>query len=355
MKKLRVVLIIAFLFMGTLFFVLFSDATFTRKPDGNLDFSRVIRDYVALESRVVDIAMLGAHNAFTDNISSRGEIAAGNTNAFVSPLVNTLAPGLVARLMACQKSDASGLLQRGVRYFDVRLVFHEGEWFTHHTLLSSPLRDYLLQIVEFLHYNAGELVVFDIQHVRLEGRQFADLWAYIAQVTYRGRSLLDFVVYDTRAVALGDLTLGCATLAGASAGLVILAKTPVTEGGWHYFYDSSIRSQWHNRIRTREMVEAIQGESLYLAENASRYANRFRVNQAQTTPNFDSVGNALYSLGTWSVISHNARHNARLVAREDFTEWLEVMPIFMVDFSDTRRGGFNARVMGVINGFNSRE
>jgi len=337
-------------FVIAFIFTLLSGATFTAQPDDTIDFSRVIRDNVSPDVRVVDIAMLGAHNAFTDRISPGSAIAPYNTNAFVSPVVNTIAPGLVSRLMVCQKSDAYGLLMRGVRYFDVRLVYYNGSWYTHHTLISAPLQVYLTQIIYFLNKNPGELIVFDIQHARLGDRSFEDLWRYIASITVGGCSLFDFVNYAPYNTPLGELTLGHATQYGA--GVVILARTPVAEDGFHYEYNTSIRSMWHNEIRTHELIEGIQKEYQFLTQNPLRYRNLFRVNQAQTTPNFDSFGNAVYTLFSWSVLSHNARHNVWLIEHENFTHWLTAMPIFMVDFSDSARGNFNVEVIEKINGFN---
>ena len=45
-----------------------SDANFSPAPNPDLDFSRAIRDHVPLNARVIDIAMLGAHNSFSHAI-----------------------------------------------------------------------------------------------------------------------------------------------------------------------------------------------------------------------------------------------------------------------------------------------
>jgi hypothetical protein len=332
--------------------MLFSGATFTRKPDAGLDFSRVIRDNVSPDTRVVDIAMLGAHDAFSEKITPRSEVCPFDTNAFLNSPATTLAPGLLSRLMLAQKSDAAGQLLRGVRYFDVRLTWHNNTWYTQHGLISAPLRDSLVQIIDFLNENPGELIVFDMQHVRHGDNTFDGLWRYMADVTSGGKSLLDFVTYDPFETPLANLTLGQAARHGA--GVVILAKSPMFMNCRHYEYDSSMRSTWHNKIRTREIIDGIQSEYEVLTRNPSLDRDKFRVNQAQTTPNFSGLGNSVTSVFSWSLLSRAAGHNVKLLEHENFTDWLAVMPIFMVDFSDSRSGQFNERVIELINAFNRR-
>jgi len=338
--------------LSLLAFFLFSGATLTPNPHNHVDFSRVIRDNVAPNTRVVDIAMLGAHNAFTHQINTRSAVAPYNTNPFVNTTTSRIAPGLISRLMLAQKSCVSGLLMYGVRYFDVRITPYNGGWYTHHNLISAPLEAYLTDIIDFLYANPGELIVFDIQHAQLGGRLYSELWEFIADVRSNGLSLFDFVNFDPFNTLLGELTLGQATRYGAA--VIILAKTPALPSLFHYEYYTSIRSHWHNRIRTAEMLEDIQGEYDFLSQHFNNFANMFRVNQAQTTPVFSGARNVAATLRGWSLLRHNARHNVELLHHEDFANWLYVMPIFMVDFADSPVGGFHAGVMEIINAHNAK-
>jgi hypothetical protein len=325
-------------------------AAFAQKPDTTLDFSRVIRDNVSRDVRIVDIAMLGAHNAFTDNISRRSPIDPHNTNKFVTSATASLVPGMISRQMKAQKSDAKGLLLRGVRYFDVRLTFYNNTWYTHHSMISAPLEVYLIQIIDFLSQNPGELIVFDIQHIRLDGNSFEDLWNFVANTTSNGRSLFDFVTYNPHNTPLDELTLGNATQHGA--GVVVLAKTPTFEGGFHYLYSASVRSKWHNKIRSKKMIQEIQNEYLLLMQNPELARNKFRVNQAQTTPNFNGFANSVSTLFGGSLVRRNARHNTVLLRHENFSDWLTALPILMVDFSDSPKNNFNVLAIEKINEFN---
>jgi len=326
--------------------MLFSSVTLTPRPDETIDFSRVIRDNVNPEARVVDIVMLGAHNAFTGGITKKSAVCPHDRHVLTRPFFKKIAPGMLYRFTKTQKSDAAGLLQRGVRYFDVRLTYFDNTWHTHHRLISAPLEKYLIQIIDFLHNNPGELIIFDIQHVNMGNGTFNGLWNFIASVTFEGRSLFDFVTYNPFTTPLGTLTLGEATKYGAAA--VILAKTPAARNGFHYEYQNSVVSIWHNKIQSNELIAQIQHQSTSQVNH-----NTFRVNQAQTTPNFDNFKNAAASLFSWSILSHNSKHNIKLLNHGDFMSWFEVMPIFMVDFSDSPRDGFNRLVIEKINEFNN--
>ena len=348
--KLIIVGSVAAVFIGFLIFVLTSSATFTRQPDENLDFSRVIRDNVHPDVRVVDIAMLGAHNAFTDSINRHSDVCPHDDNMLTNPAVVAIAPGMLTRFLQCQKSDATGLLMRGVRYFDIRLTYIDGGWYAHHSLISAPLSDYLVQIIDFLAQNPGEIIIFHMQHIRLGSASFEDLWEFIASVRSSGYTLFDFVNFDPYNTPLGELTKGQATEHGAAA--IIIARKPAYEGGFHYDHHASMHSTWHNQIRTNALIADIQREYEFLRQNPDVARDMFRVSQAQTTPNFSGFGNIMYTLFSWSVLSHNASHNVTLLNHESFSDWLSLMPIFMVDFADSPRGNFNVYVMDKINEFN---
>ena len=351
-KRVKVIIVTCTLvtFIGLLLFVLRTGATFTPQPCSSLDFSQIIGENVCPNVRVVDIAMLGAHNAFSDRIHPGSAVCPQDTHVLTSPAVGAIAPGVLSRFLQCQKSDATGLLTRGVRYFDVRLTYANGNWYTHHRLISASLEGYLVQIIDFLANNPGEIIVFDIQHAHLGAASFDDLWGFIANVTSNGYSLFDFVTFDPYNSPLGELTKGQATAEGAA--VIILAKTPMFEGGFHYNYYRSIRSTWHDQIRTNELVAGIQREYAYLNQRPGVARDMFRVNQGQTTPNFSGFSNVVYTFFTWSILSHNGNHNVALLNHENFLDWLSVMPIFMVDFSDSPVGNFNVYVVDAINEFN---
>jgi hypothetical protein len=341
------------LLVGALVFTARSGVSFTAAPDAAAGFSHVIRDNVGADTRVTDVAMLGAHDAFSDQITTRSPSDALDASAFNTPAAKALAPGLLARFSRAQKSGPAELLRRGVRYFDARVTDYGGEWHTQHGLISGKLETYLTEIIDFLADNPGELVIFDIQHAYLGGRPYADLFDFIAGVKSNGLALTDFIAYDPYNTPLGGLTYGQA--AGERSCAVLLAKAEVFENCYHYDYGTSMRSVWHNKIRTGEILSGVGGEYDALKSDPALDRDKFRVNQAQTTPSYGGFGDALASVFSWSLLDKAAKHNAALIAHADFSEWLKALPIFAVDFADSPTGDFNKQAIEKINAFNRGE
>jgi hypothetical protein len=100
------------------------------------------------------------------------------------------------------------------------------------------------------------------------------------------------------------------------------------------------------------MLERIDAEYNTLKNNPSLDRDKFRVNQAQKSALFkgDRIADTL--LG-WSLLDLANNFNAELVNHKDFDGWLTVMPIFMTDYADSMKGGFNDKVIKKINAFNS--
>ncbi|MDR3318340.1 MAG: hypothetical protein LBS99_02790 [Clostridiales bacterium] len=345
------VILLVIVIAGVLF-VGWSAFSFSADKVTAADYSGIIADNITGDPRVVDIAMLGAHDAFSDKITPKNAVdpqdaADGILN---NGAVRFLGSGMIFRLSKAQRSGAYDLLTRGVRYFDVRVTISEGEWYTVHGQLSDKLDGYLTETVKFLSENPGELIIFDMQHVKTGDKTFADLFAHIGSVEYEGLSLLDFVRFDPFTVPLGSLTYSEAVSGGA--GVVILAKTGQYSGCAHYEYEEAIRSNWHEHNSSEVMLERITAEYDALCADPALDRNKFRVNQAQKTGLLTGEGIANTIFG-WSLLDFAYNFNPELVANESFDAWLTVMPIFMVDYADSMKGGFNDKVIGRINAFNA--
>jgi hypothetical protein len=349
LKILIPVLIVAVL-LGGVFFVTKADFYCVQAPDETLDFSSVIRNNVSGNARVVDIAMLGAHDAYADNISGRSSYNPLAPSVFNNDFLLFLTSGFVSRRSKTQVSCANGLLVRGVRYFDVRITVYQNEWYAHHNLITDRLSVYLKQTIGFLNDNAGEFIVFDIQHAHLGNRTYQELLNYIRDTRLNGVALTDFVNFDPHNTHLGSLTLGeattCPTSGETKAGVAILAKTDTYEGCFHFEYWQSIRANWHNQSQTKNILPLIDQEYNLLTNDPALAGDKFRINQAQLTPSFWS------SVFDWSLLNRAEKHNLELLNYENFSAWLTVLPIFMVDFSDSSRGDFNRLVVEKINAFN---
>jgi len=368
MKKIfkRISIIVSFVLLSAILFVLvFGKAGFSFSgytEDGN-DYSDVIASGVENKNpRVVDIAMLGAHDAFSSRISKNSPIDPGEAEDSIlrNKTVGFFADGLFARLSKSQRGDATDMLENGVRYLDVRLSYIEGTWFTKHALVSDELSYYLEDVIDFLADNPGEFIVFDIQHVYLGEATFDDLFTYLDTFEVNSQSLLDFIHYDPTAIALGDLRYNDVTVNGTESGVVLLAKTehsPTLQK--HYVRGDgdtegstviSIRSLWHNTSNGRKMLNGIREEYENI-RSTDDYDNVFRVNQAQKT-GVISGPDLIDTIIGWSLVDMASYFNSRLVRQADFTDWFSAMPILMVDYAISNRGHFNSTANLAIIAYN---
>jgi hypothetical protein len=316
------------------------------------DYSGITEDNITGNPKVVDIAMLGAHDAFSDKITPQSAVDPQDVayKTLNDGVVRFLGSGMIFRFSRAQKSGAYDLLKRGVRYFDVRITISEGLWYTVHGQLSDKLDGYLTETVKFLSENPGELIIFDMQHVKTGDKTFADLFAHIASVKYDGLSLLDFVRFDPFAIPLGRLSYSESVAGGA--GVVILAKTEQYAGCAHYEYAESIRSNWHEHNSSEIMLERINAEYSALEDDPALDRNKFRVNQAQKTVLLTG-GGIVNTIFGWSLLDFAYNFNSELIANKGFDDWLTVMPIFMVDYADSMKDAFNDKVIERINAFNA--
>lgn len=330
-----VILSIILLLIAVLLFVGKSNFTFVKGNSADKEYVNVMgASELAQATRVVDIAMLGAHDAFSDKITTKSKMNPAETkDSFIgNKTFLTFADGIVSRLSRAQVSGADTLLKKGVRYFDVRIAYAYNEYYTTHVFLSDKLETYLKDVIAFLQANPSEFVIFDIQHAYLGDKNFEDLFNYIDSVKVNGRSLLSFVNYDPTNIGLGALTYGDITASGGGA--VILAKTEQTETmRYHYVYKDSIRSYWHEKNVKSELIKGIESEYANLTENASEYKDMLRVNQAQLTGTFggDTIFNTIFG---WSLIDMANGMNKELIKHENFKNWFKAMPIIMVDYAD---------------------
>ncbi len=368
MKKIfkRISIITSFVLLSAILFVLtFGKAGFSfagYHEDGD-DYSGVIALGVGDDNpRIVDIAMLGAHDAFSSHITKSSPVDPGEADDSIlrNKTAAFFADGLFARLSKSQRGAASDLLENGVRYLDVRLSYIEDTWFTKHALVSDELAYYLTDVISFLDEHPGEFIVFDIQHVYLGEADFDDLFTYLDTFEVNGKSLLDFVHYDPTAIALGDLRYDDVTVAGSASGVVILAKTETTatlrshyergEGDSEGSETISIRTLWHNTSDSQKMLRGIRDEYENISETDD-YDNMFRVNQAQKT-GVISGADLLDTLVGWSLLDMASYFNSRLIKQDDFLIWFSAMPILMVDYAISNRGQFNTTANLAIIGYN---
>jgi len=353
MKVLIIILMILILLFSTL------SMPFTRKSNDKMERNY---EYILSESidnrnaRVIDIAMLGAHDAFTCDLNYSSEPNINEDGIFNKDVVNALAKGFSIRMSKAQVSSAKELLYSGVRYFDVRVTKIDDEYYTMHGYLSNKLSVYVQEIVDFLGTHNGEFIIFDIQHFFTENgsnydlskEEYEDLVLYLMNIKNdSGKSLIDYTNYDSSG-DISELRYSNITRDKKTAGAIILAKT--SDFPCIYDRDKNIRSNWHNTNSNEKMIDGINSEYEYLCEN-EKYSNILRVNQAQKT-GFISDITLIKSMCNWSLINMANNFNKTLVNNEDFSKWLNNLPIVMVDYSDSTKGDFNKKANEMIIEFN---
>jgi hypothetical protein len=345
----------------------FSPDEFTKR-----DYSNVMKENISGDPLVTEIAMLAAHDVLSAGIKKDSPINyldrdnllsnPGLKGLTESGLLQAVAGGFAARTAVAQKSSVYDLLKRGTRYLDVRVAEYDGGFYGCHGFIADPISDFLTDTLKFLEETDGELVVIEIRHGYFDKKGYAELFEYTENVKRNGKSLLDYIRYDPTQIPLKDLRYGTATNGGSG---VIILTPEATDGGAAAAFDSEREvfggvayttapyAVWHNQTKESLILERIGNEYEKLKETPGLHGDVFRINQAQRTPKFaaDSIFDALTG---WSLLDMAYKYNYTLLTHPDFKEWLTVMPIFQVDYADGMYGGFNDKVMEIINEYNAK-
>ncbi|MGI6734583.1 MAG: hypothetical protein ACOX3C_00075 [Bacilli bacterium] len=342
------------------FLLILMYAPFTARSGYKSDrYATILKDAnLAADTPVVDIAMLGAHDAFSSKIGLFSAPDPAESGIVKNTLVNAVFKGGLVRVLKAQQNGAKTLLNRGVRYFDVRISYADGDWYTKHGLLDTKLNYYLKDIYEFLENKNSEFIIFDIQHIYTGESNINEFLDYLVNLRFKGNPLgFKNFINHTSAIPLKDLVY-FDVLGPEHGGIILLLNDDGTATAEQktMFYSrngegevkAAIRSKWHNQRYVKKILPLIAEEVDYLKSLESLAF--FRVNQAQLTP--DYLKDPLGTLTRWSLINIAAMSNSLLVGHKAFDEWLEVMPIFMVDFANSRHGRFNVRVNEKIIAYN---
>lgn len=310
------------------------------------------------DTKVIDIAMLGAHDAFSHKINLFSSVDPAEEGIVTSKPVNAVFKGGLVRVLKAQQASAKTLLNRGVRYFDVRISNYKGEWYTKHGLIDTKLKYYVGDIYNFLKDKPKEFIIFDIQHIYLGDKSMNNFMNYFSNITLMKENLvLDDFLNHSSTTPLSDLEYFDVT-GGTRGGIILLLNDDATAAANHgrKFYErgngesevKAIRSKWHNRQEVKDIINDINTEANYLKEEAIK--PYFRVNQAQLTP--DYMKRPLGTLWNWSLLNLAAKSNKVLLNQPNFKNWLNEMPIFMVDFANTNSGNFNTKINKIILEYN---
>ena len=318
----------------------FTPDTFTEHDYSDIMDTNIRRR--GLNPRVVDIAMLGAHDALTDGIDAHSPVDPNSPDVAVlrNPPAAFFGGGVVARLSKTQKSRACDLARRGVRFFDLRCSCVDGKWHSFHGLLSRPLEESLRELLQFMGETQGEVLVLSFHQVR--GAAPEELLDYLPDVKWQGKSLFDFARYDADAIPLGELRYNDATGAGSGA-VILLAQSEKS------YSNEQLYGRWHNTNDPDALLRGIEAENKSLKADMGERGDCFRWSQSQLTPQM-SWPALLRMFPDWSLLLMARRFNYRLLGR--MHAWLPRIPILSVDYADDMNRGFNDRAVEIINAHN---
>ncbi len=306
------------------------------------DYSNWMSETVDDESKITDIHMLGAHDAFSSEISVFSETDL-YADRIMKGLPGTLLKGFLIRQSITQTADVEELLESGVRYFDVRLSYIEEQWFTKHNFISSEFEEIANDIVAYIDDYEGEFLILDFQHINgVDYNSSDDYQLFINMLEDYG--LLDNSYYND-VNSLSSTTYSDVTNDRTLSRIIIVDKfTP--EVKVTYNYATTIRSTWANDDDFESVVSHLITESEEIISNPELYQS-LRVMQAVTTMQMDGIG-ILNGIKTWSLVERAENFNSYLIGHENFNDIFKELPILMVDYSNTNNDEFLDLIMEII-------
>ena len=354
MKKqinlLKKIILFLFLVIFMLLSVVNAPWFFVSSKLSDSDYSNWMSENLEFEDKIFEIAMLGAHDAFSHEIDIFSPVDNSSADGLMQGFVGRLIKGFSIRQSKTQVVGASDLLKSGVRYLDMRLSFNEeeGEYYTVHNYFSTPLTDVLEELETFLADNPGEFIVLDIQHVYGvdydSETDFLEVYSY-----FEDTELLDYA-YPDNLKPLFEVSYEDITASKTKGGLIMLSK--FTEDNEYFWdYDSYIRSAWANEDEFDKIIDFLEKEMQEIILD-STYQDNFRIMQAVATMEM-SGGGIMRSFETWSLLGRARDFNKYLLEYEDLEMLLFAMPILMTDFTTDKETV--DQFMQVIIDFNTKD
>ena len=293
------------------------------------DYSNWMRETLNGDMLVIDTKMLGAHDAFSSGVNLFSKLDPYTTDSIMMGILGIILKGFIVRQSVTQISSPKTLLEKGVRYFDIRLTYDDEKWMTKHNYLSSDFLKVAAQIIEFLEGNPGEFLILDFQHINglsYENNEDYDVFFSMLQSTGLSEYLYDSNLKELNTITYGDLTDN-----GTSSRVIIVDKFQKS-GKKTFLYSTSIRSNWANDDDFDEVLSFLEGEKSIIDNNSE--IEGFKVMQAVTTMQMNFKG-IIEAIKSWSLIERAEKFNTDLFEYDGFEKLADTMPIIMVDYSDS--------------------
>jgi hypothetical protein len=306
------------------------------------DYSNWMNESIDGNPKLVDVKMLGAHDAFSSEINFLSEVDPYASGIFKG-VPGVLLKGLLVRQAVTQNANVNELLSSGVRYLDIRLTYKDNEWYTKHNYLAEQFEPIGENLVRYLDEYSGEFLILDFQHI--DGIDYDSKEDYVIFEEMLERIGLLSYNYVSETKSLGDIRYLEITNNKTESKVIIIDKFTCEEKKT-YYYETSIYSNWANNDDFESVFAFLQEDSVQVA-NDKNHEGSFKVMQAVTTMQSTPSG-LIDGLRTWSLLNRASGFNDFLIFQEDFEEILNQLPIVMVDYSNTNENEFLDRIMEII-------
>ena len=313
------------------------------------DYSNWMSENIVNDINIVDIKMIGAHDAYSSeiNVLSQPDEYAGSV---MKGIPGTLLKGFLTKQSVTQITDTKGLLKSGVRYLDIRLTYNDEKWTTKHNFTSSDFSMVAEDLLNFLSEYDGEFLILDFQHI--DGLDYDDADDYQMFIDMLEEAGLLEYNYTDELKSLGEITYNEITFNKTKSSVIIIDKF-TKEGKQTYQYDQAIRSSWANDDDFDDTIDFLLEEG-NLIDNSSDYDNAFVVMQAVTTMQMSLPG-MVNTLKTWSLLERAADFNNYLIEHEEFPTLLNSYQIIMIDYANCNDDDFLDNMMQLVINYNTEE
>ena len=239
------------------------------------------------------IVLPGTHDSLTYDLNTSTLCSTdSNASAFAK------APKFGIAFAKAQYLTMKEQLDRGIRYFDIRLCYQSGDSYPSHSLVSNhPFSKDLTQLEEYLKSNPHEIIILDLQHIYGYNEERLKSLLDNIQAKFNGR-LISYEKYKPSSLVSDIWHLD--NLAESSPNLiVVLPDTEVVnkvskEPQYSFVWPrSTIQSPWPN---VQDIGLLLNKSSINLQ---SRDTNNFFANQLLLTPDTNYIlKNPSYSLAS---------------------------------------------------------
>ncbi len=379
-KRYKVLIVLAvFVVLITVFLsVLMNDVTIN-EGDGELNgkYKTVLANIdgiVEANPRLVDIAMLGSHDAVTDTLSLDTPLDYHDKDSVLGKLEGIMG-GITFRFSKTQTVGLGKQLEQGARFFHIKCTDYDGEWYGTHSHLCGKMSDHITEVLKYLASDEakGEIVVLLFQITYMgEGQNLDTFHEFVDNVKYEGKSLFDYVYIDKADVydvgdggtRIGELTYCDLTKSGTVPGVVMFDRREEGKFPEHwdgtseltqkcFDMDACSEHEWHNSIGEDRLIKKINTVCSKIESNKT-LLGKLRLNQTQASFGVNSAGEFFSCVGAWSLLRFATKYNVKLIENENFDKWLTYMPVFQVDFCNSNHGDFNNRVNAKIANHNKK-